>query len=137
MFYIPVVAINSNSQVWGKDGRKFDPYRWIEPGRLPPSSSLTGGINGHFTFIEGPRLCVGYRLGESSRCFYVEHSLTLCMVIAIFEFKVLLGALIRNFEFKETGDSIQTMWAMTIQPFVRGQKESGPQLPLFVKPIDV
>lgn len=63
LIYTPVIPINTNPLVWGPNGDKFDPLRWIEPGRLPPQNELTGGVNGHYAFFEGPRMCVGYRLG--------------------------------------------------------------------------
>ena len=50
---------------------------------------------------------------------------------------MILSALIKNFEFDVTEESIQTMWASVLQPFVQGQKELGPQLPLLVKPVDL
>lgn len=64
--YIPGMAINTARRLWGEDALEFDPYRWLTPGRMPPQSELTAGINGHYTFTEGPRLCVGYRLGQIS-----------------------------------------------------------------------
>lgn len=137
MIYIPTIAVNNNTRMWGPDAHKFDPYRWLEPGRLPASSSVTGGINGLFNFIEGPRLCVGYRLGDYAfRSFLYWGALTMNSVQAIFEVKAILSAMIQNFEFKTTGEAINTIWSPGMQPYLRGQKQAGSQLPLLVKPID-
>lgn len=60
---VPTIAINQSS-VWGPDAEVFRPERWINPGELPPPTSLTQGWSGLFSFIEGPRICIGLRLGE-------------------------------------------------------------------------
>ena len=61
---VPTIAINRNHTVWGPDAEEFKPERWLEGAKQPGSNTLTQGWNGIFTFIEGPRLCIGYRLGE-------------------------------------------------------------------------
>ncbi|KAG8903763.1 hypothetical protein FRB99_002790 [Tulasnella sp. 403] len=113
---MPVIAANCNTTIWGPDGHVFRPQRWLENGGLPPANSVVSGVSQLFTFSEGPRLCVGYRL-------------------ALYEFKVILAALVKNFEFLETDDKIDTIWSTTLQPFVVGKKDAGIQLPLVVRPL--
>lgn len=55
-------AVNHSKDVW-VDADEFKPQRWFEA--LPPSSKTTKGWNGLFTFLEGPRACIGIRLGLS------------------------------------------------------------------------
>ncbi|KAG8986030.1 hypothetical protein FRB90_004254, partial [Tulasnella sp. 427] len=111
---VPTIAINRNQTVWGPDAEVFRPERWLEPGALPAPTSLTQGWSGIFTFIEGPRICIGYRL-------------------ALFEYKVIMSALLKNFEFKDTGAKLATQFSSTLQPFVEGRKQDGVQIPLIVK----
>ncbi|KAG8910565.1 hypothetical protein FRC00_007987 [Tulasnella sp. 408] len=111
---IPTIAINRNTTVWGPDAAVFRPERWLEHGGVPSATSLTQGWSGIFTFIEGPRICIGYRL-------------------ALFEYKVIMSALLKNFEFKDTGAKLATQFSSTLQPFVEGRKSDGVQIPLFSK----
>lgn len=62
-FFIPAMAINRDPAVWGKDSEDFVPERWLEPRRLPPTDQTVAGLSGIATFLEGPRMCIGYRLG--------------------------------------------------------------------------
>lgn len=52
-----------NPIVWGEDARVFKPERWIVPNGVPPPSELPQGWNGLITFCDGPRNCIGWRLG--------------------------------------------------------------------------
>ena len=61
---IPNISINRVDAVW-KDGRNFRPERWVEQGGLPPRAEMQGGWSNIMSFSEGPRLCIGYRLGQS------------------------------------------------------------------------
>ncbi|KAG8952769.1 hypothetical protein FRC04_003692 [Tulasnella sp. 424] len=111
---IPTIAINRNAAVWGPDAEVFRPERWLEPGGSPAPSTLTQGWGGIFTFIEGPRICIGYRL-------------------ALFEYKVLMSVLLKNFEFQDTGIKLGTQFSSTLQPFIEGRKHDGVQIPLIVR----
>jgi len=117
VFHIPVGAVNRDPTVWGVDAENFDPDRWLDPSRIPSSNMTTAGVSGLLSFFEGPRMCIGYRL-------------------ALFEFKVILSALIREFKFMETGDSIEVRASPTLQPYIAGRKEAGIQLPLLITPIE-
>ena len=58
------MCMNTNEKVWGPDAAEFKPERWITPGGIPAPSDLPRGWSGIVTFCDGPRNCIGYRLGE-------------------------------------------------------------------------
>lgn len=66
---------------------------------------------------------------SSERCSWsFEHS-------ALFEYKVILTTLLKNYEFIDTGANIVTQFSSTLQPYVEGRKWEGPQIPLLVREI--
>ncbi|KAG8897481.1 hypothetical protein FRB99_008122 [Tulasnella sp. 403] len=111
---VSTIAINRNTAVWGPDAEIFRPDRWLDPDQLPLPTTLSQGWSGVFTFTEGPRICIGYRL-------------------ALHEYKVILSALIRHFEFSDAGEKIVTQFSSTMQPYVEDKKAEGVQIPLLVK----
>ncbi|KIO30005.1 hypothetical protein M407DRAFT_242362 [Tulasnella calospora MUT 4182] len=111
---VPTIAINRSHTVWGPDAEVFRPERWLDAGGLPAPTSLTQGWSGIFSFLEGPRICIGFRL-------------------ALFEYKVIMTTLLKNFEFKDTGAVLKTQFSSNLQPFVEGRKQDGIQIPLIVK----
>ncbi|KAE9383393.1 cytochrome P450 [Gymnopus androsaceus JB14] len=113
-FVIPFLVMNSDAQVWGPDAHEFVPERWITEGALPSGSELPHGPYSHLSnFIDGPRVCIGWRL-------------------AVQEIKLILASMIKNFEFRDTGVKVEKYFSPTVQPFVNGE---GAQLPLQVIPI--
>ncbi|KZV92113.1 cytochrome P450 [Exidia glandulosa HHB12029] len=112
IIYVPSIAVNRLHSVWG-DGDKFRPDRWIEENGLPPASNLNLGWAHLFSFSQGPRNCIGFRL-------------------AIYEWKVIVMTLLRNFKFHDTGDMIQSKFSSTLQPRVIGREKEGCQLPVRV-----
>ncbi|KAI0631192.1 cytochrome P450 [Trametes polyzona] len=110
VFHIPFTTMHVNPDVWGADAARFDPERWLTPGRVPPPSELPHGWSGLVTFCDGPRNCIGYRL-------------------AIFEFKVILATLVRSLEFHETTAVVHEKISPTLQPVVDGR---GGLLPIHV-----
>jgi cytochrome P450 len=66
VIHVPSRTANRLARVWGPDADVFVPERWLDPACTRPSpEDLTNGWAGIFTFSEGPRTCVGYRLGAS------------------------------------------------------------------------
>lgn len=71
VIHIPSRTVNRLARVWGSDAEEFVPERWLDPTRIPNSDDLTNGWSGLFSFSEGPRTCVGFRLGTFERGFVI------------------------------------------------------------------
>ena len=71
VIHIPSRTVNRLARVWGSDAEEFVPERWLNPTRIPNSDDLTNGWSGLFSFSEGPRTCVGFRLGTFERGFVI------------------------------------------------------------------
>lgn len=72
-------AIHSSTELWGPDASKFNPDRWMGPGR-----ANNGGADSAYsfmTFLHGPRSCIGQAFAKA-------------------EFACLLASLIGRFEFE-------------------------------------
>ena len=102
--HLPIENLNMSTHIWGPDAREFKPERWLRPAPASHSASVesekldgkegkreTTGVPPEvgdgpgvwpnmMTFIDGPRRCVGYRLG-------------------LMEMKIFLYTLIREYEF--------------------------------------
>lgn len=117
--------MHTNPHVWGASAAIFDPTRWLEA-RDP--ATLPHGWSGLLTFCDGPRNCLGWRLGVYiSLCiFYMSNS----MCAAVLEFKIILATLIRSIVFVDTGVSVEEKISPTLQPVVDGK---GGVLPLGLK----
>ena len=60
-FFIPILALNRSTVLWGEDAREFKPERWSES-KVPDSVASIPGVWGNMlTFLGGPRACIGYR----------------------------------------------------------------------------
>ena len=57
---IPIIAIHRLDSVWD-DADEFRPERWLE--KLPPAEKLCSGWSNTLAFSDGPRNCIGSRLG--------------------------------------------------------------------------
>ncbi|KIY63540.1 cytochrome P450 [Cylindrobasidium torrendii FP15055 ss-10] len=113
-FTIPFLVQNTDPSVWGSDSYEFKPERWMKDGGLPQGSELPGGPFSNISnFVDGPRLCIGWRL-------------------AIQEIKLILSSMIKNFEFRDTGAKVEKYISPAVQPFVDGK---AAQLPLKVIPL--
>ena len=126
VIHIPSFGIARDEAVFG-DGDTFRPTRWLvgrgdaaeakycTPGErgLPPADQMWGGWSGLFTFLEGPRICVGMKL-------------------ALFEYKAILTTLIRSFQFHDTGVAISLRHYLTLSPHIKGREHEGVNLPVKV-----
>jgi hypothetical protein len=64
--------MNTNPAVWGPEAQIFNPDRWLVPGGMPSPAELPSGWSGLLTFCDGPRNCIGWRLGEFFfRCIFI------------------------------------------------------------------
>ncbi|CAE6490825.1 unnamed protein product [Rhizoctonia solani] len=116
IIHIPTMAMNHMKFVWGDDADEFKPERWLDLARLERVDK-NFGWNGTLVFSEGPRQCIGYRM-------------------AILSFKTVLAAHIRKFEFHDTGAVVHGRLVGTMQPYVAGEEDKGPQVPLRVSLVD-
>lgn len=134
--------------IWGPEADQFKPERWLADNSttqkpsasgvspMPPATHLSQGWSGLFTFLEGPRICIGYRLGRSCS---LGHSLAEAYPAsrpALFEYKVILTALVKSFEFlpvEGPQGQIETRFSSTMQPYVIGRKDEGVTIPLRVR----
>jgi hypothetical protein len=55
------------------------------------------------------------------------------LFIALFESKAIIASLIGNFSFHDTGAHIDWKVAASVQGYIRGREEEGPQLPVEVR----
>ncbi|KAI0035974.1 cytochrome P450 [Vararia minispora EC-137] len=114
---IPILAINRSKEIWGEDAYEFKPERWSN---LPPSASAIPGIWGNsLSFLGGSRACIGYRF-------------------SVMEMKAIIYTLVRTFRFSLAADpaDIQVRLPGITRPYLRNQIDKGPQLPLWVCPIE-
>ncbi|KAJ6575576.1 cytochrome P450 [Mycena vulgaris] len=115
IIHIPILDVNTDTETWGADAGEFRPERWDD---IPNAASSVPGVWAHlFTFLAGPRNCIGFRF-------------------ALAELKALLFVLIRSFEFEMvvSEGGIGRTSTPVQRPVVLGEKEKGAQMPLLVKP---
>ncbi|KAF7369399.1 hypothetical protein MVEN_00268900 [Mycena venus] len=59
IIHIPILAINTDREIWGQDATEFRPERWE---KIPHSASGIPGIWANLlTFFAGPHNCIGFR----------------------------------------------------------------------------
>ncbi|KII83030.1 hypothetical protein PLICRDRAFT_494881, partial [Plicaturopsis crispa FD-325 SS-3] len=116
----PIAAINTLQSAWGRDAAMFRPERWLEPGGIPDTvKSLPAGYHHIFTFISGPRACLGMRF-------------------AIAEMRVILSEIVSSFRFEPIDDSGLPLDIVSpAQIMIRAQDSSRGiyGVPLRVKPV--
>ncbi|KAF7293830.1 hypothetical protein HMN09_01178900 [Mycena chlorophos] len=115
--YMPILAVNTSTEVWGADALEFRPDRWD---KIPEAASGVPGVWGNlFTFLGGPHNCIGFRF-------------------ALAELKALLFVLVRAFEITPAvpKESIGPVLTGTIQrPAVLNADEEKTGLPLILTPL--
>ncbi|KAJ7485931.1 cytochrome P450 [Mycena latifolia] len=117
MVNIPILALNRDKAIWGPDALEFVPERWESS--TPISNALPAMWGNMFTFLGGPRGCIGYRF-------------------SIVEMKALLFTLIRSFEFElavPIADIGTKALGVVQKPIVLSEPDAGNQLPLLVRPV--
>jgi len=144
---IPGAAVDRLKCVWGPDADEWRPDRWLDPEVLPPMSSMNSGWGHTFAFSEGPRNCIGFRLGEWA--LYSPTPAHHLLILALYEWKVrhspdyypsatynrqfFVFTIMRRFRLHDTGANItrKVNAAMLIpQPLVVGEESKGALLPV-------
>ncbi|KAJ7480949.1 cytochrome P450 [Mycena latifolia] len=117
VMHIPILAVNTDPEIWGPDAREFRPERWE---KVPDAAGDVPSVWAHLlTFFAGPHNCIGFRF-------------------SLVEMKALLFTLVRAFEF-EPGvprGGIGQSAAILQRPVVLADAGKGSQLPLIVKPFN-
>ncbi|GJE84506.1 cytochrome P450 [Phanerochaete sordida] len=116
LVFIPILAINRSKAIWGEDADEFKPERWEH---VPEGASSVPGVWGNvFSFLGGPRACIGYRF-------------------SLVETKALLFALVRAFEFELAipADQIKKRSGIVTRPVVTdAEGKTKGSLPLVIRP---
>ncbi|KAJ7735831.1 cytochrome P450 [Mycena maculata] len=119
VMHIPMLAVNTDKEIWGEDAGEFNPERWEHiPEAVGGIPSVWANL---FTFFAGPHNCIGFRF-------------------SLVEIKSLLFTLIRAFEFEPAvpkGDIVPKIAGFLQRPTVQGKMSKmheGSSLPLIVKP---
>ncbi|KAJ7762948.1 cytochrome P450 [Mycena metata] len=59
MMHIPILAVNTDPEIWGQDAHEFRPERWE---KIPERASAIPGVWANLmTFFAGPHNCIGFR----------------------------------------------------------------------------
>ncbi|KAJ6496408.1 cytochrome P450 [Mycena sanguinolenta] len=116
--HVPILAINTDKEIWGEDAAEFRPERWEE---VPESVSAIPSVWANLlTFFAGPHNCIGFRF-------------------SLVEIKALLFTLVRAFEFEEAtakGAIGRVTVGFLQRPAVLAEG-TGSGLPLIVRPYNV
>ncbi|KAJ7691358.1 cytochrome P450 [Mycena rosella] len=118
MIHIPILAVNTDKEIWGEDANEFRPERWEQ---VPEAASaIPGAWANLLTFFAGPHNCIGFRF-------------------SLVEMKALLFTLIRAFEFEPAvpkGAIGPVTLGLLQRPTVLTEAGKGSGLPLIVKPVN-
>ncbi|KAJ7257365.1 cytochrome P450 [Mycena rebaudengoi] len=110
IIHIPILAVNTDKEIWGDDADEFKPERWEH---IPEATSEIPGVCGNIlSFFAGPHNCIGFRF-------------------SLVEIKTLLFTLIRAFEFEPAVPIVPTSFGLQA-PMVSGTNK-GSSLPLVLR----
>ncbi|KAJ6537154.1 cytochrome P450 [Mycena capillaripes] len=111
--YLPLLAVNTDTALWGEDAAEFKPERWDH---LPEAVKAIPSVWSHLmTFFAGPHNCIGFRF-------------------SVAEQKALLFTLIRAFEFELAVPASEIGSTGNLQrPVLLAEPEKGDQMPMIVK----
>jgi cytochrome P450 len=113
LIHIPILAVNTDKEIWGEDAAEFKPERWE---KIPDSASAIPSVWANLlSFFAGPHHCIGFRF-------------------SLAELKALLFILIRAFEFEPAvpKGGIGPTTGLLQRPRVLAEN-NGSGLPLIVK----
>ncbi|KAJ7087969.1 cytochrome P450 [Mycena belliarum] len=117
MMHIPILAINTDKEIWGPDANEFRPERWE---KIPEAAGDIPGVWANLlTFFAGPHNCIGFRF-------------------SLVEMKALLFTLVRAFEFEPgvpKGGIVPSPSLLQL-PMVLAEPGKAFQLPLILKPVN-
>ncbi|EIW77750.1 cytochrome P450 monooxygenase CYP63 [Coniophora puteana RWD-64-598 SS2] len=71
-FFYSTLLMQRNKALWGPDGDKFDPERWIDPQRL---SKFTSNPMMFTPFSAGPRICIGQNYAYNEASYFLARLL--------------------------------------------------------------
>ncbi|EIN05322.1 cytochrome P450 [Punctularia strigosozonata HHB-11173 SS5] len=116
--WIGISSPNRNKSTWGPDAEEWKPQRWRSP--LPSTvtdAKIPSVYANQLTFLAGSRSCIGFTFAE-------------------IEIKTVLYMMLYNFKFEPPTSEIS--WKMTpvLVPYIKGQDNDHPQLPLRVSLVD-
>jgi len=115
VFLIPILAIHKLKSLWGEDAEEFKPERWEA---IPEEAKAIPGVFSNLlAFITGPHACIGYRF-------------------SVIEMKAILFAFVRAFDFELAvpPSHITRKTMIVARPFLTSDPNSGPQMPLIIRP---
>ncbi|KAJ7242787.1 cytochrome P450 [Mycena haematopus] len=114
MIHIPILAVNTDKEIWGPDAEEFKPERWENISKA--AHNVPGMWANLLTFFAGPHNCIGFRF-------------------ALIEQKALLFTLIRAFEFENAvpEGGIGRSSTSLQRPVVLADRNKTGQMPLIVK----
>ncbi|KAJ7447527.1 cytochrome P450 [Mycena galericulata] len=113
--HIPILAINTDTELWGEDAKEWKPDRWAN---IPDAVTAIPGVWANLlTFFAGPHNCIGFRF-------------------AVLELKVLLFTVVRAFEIERAvaeGSIVMTAGSPQ-RPVLLADGNKKSSLPLIFRP---
>ncbi|PWN41350.1 cytochrome P450 [Ceraceosorus guamensis] len=116
--FTPIAAVGLDTELWGPDAGEYKPERWMNEAKDLPASVKPLPGPGLYSFISGPRNCVGQRFAQT-------------------EIKVLLSHMLTNFKFEVVpGWELKQRQMIARRALVIGQEKYGTRMPLIVSRLE-